>query len=195
MTDVICALAGAEAFEDGLECIADGIERAGSHAPQERLELGKDLLDRVEVGAVGREIEQPHPGIFEALADACDLVSGKIVDHHDAAGLHLWDQPFFEPLLEDFSGHRARDQHRGEDAVMLEACHEGLCHPVPMRGLTQQFLALPAPAMRPHHAGCRAGFIDEHKAREVETGLGCRPELTRQGNVRPVLLARKYRFF
>lgn len=67
---VVCAFGGLEAFEDGREGVADSVEGLRCGTAQECFDLGKDLLDRVEVGAVGRKVKQAHSGVFEALADA-----------------------------------------------------------------------------------------------------------------------------
>jgi hypothetical protein len=41
---------------DGMPVGGDG---SGCGGPEQRLELGEDLLDRVQVGRVGRQVEQP----------------------------------------------------------------------------------------------------------------------------------------
>lgn len=153
------------------------------------------MLDGVEVRAVRGKIEQPHPRILQTFADACNLVRREIVDDDDAADSHFWDQPFFEPLLEDLAVHRAWDQHWRKDAVMPETGYEGLGHPVAVGCLAEQLLAFLAPAMSAHHAGRRPGLIDEHETGKVEVRLRGRPQLASQGNIRPVLLRRKDRFF
>lgn len=58
-----------------------------------------------------------------------------------------------------------------------------------MGGLADEWLALVTPAMRAHHAGGRAGLIDEHQRLEVEPGLGHPPDRTRYRDVGPVLFA------
>ena len=78
MTDEVFVFARLELFEDGFECVADGIEAARVHLLEQAFDLGEDLLDRpfdfaqesVEVGAVGRQVEQVHACAFEAFADA-----------------------------------------------------------------------------------------------------------------------------
>ena len=50
-------------------------------------------------------------------------------------------------------------------------------------------------AKRACHRCVCAGFIDEHVARKVESGLANLPEITRQGHIRPILLRRIDRFF
>ena len=189
MAEIICALAGYELFEDGAECVANGIEGAWCHSPEQLFDFSEDLLDRIEVGAVGRKVEQSHACVLEAVADAGDLVGWQIVRDDDAAGRHFRDQVFNQPLAEDFAGHRRVDQHRRENAVMLQSRYEGGGHPVTMRCLAEERLAFMAPAMRSCHARGRAGLIDEHQRCEVEPGLRRLPDRTRYRDVGPVLLA------
>jgi hypothetical protein len=195
MADEVCVFAGFELFEDVFERIADGIEAAWVHLLEQALDLGEDLLDRIEVRAVGRQIQQVHSRAFEAFADTGNFVGGQVIDDDDATRHHFGDQALFKPLAEDHAGHRAWEQLRGEDAVMRQPCDKGGRHPVTVRGLGEELLALVAPAMAAGHRRVGAGFIDEHEVGKVETRLSSLPQLTRQGDVRPVLLRRKYRFF
>jgi hypothetical protein len=48
---------------------------------EEGLELGEGHLDGVEVGTVGRQLEQPDLGGFDGLSDTFDLVGEQLV--HD----------------------------------------------------------------------------------------------------------------
>jgi len=195
MSEVICAFGWRELFEDCFQCVADGVERPWCHPPEQGFDFGEHLLDGVEVRTVGRKIEQLHSGTLEALADTGDFMGWQIVDDDDAARLHLGNEAFFEPLLEDHAGHGTRQQLRGEDGVMGQAGQERRRHPVAMRRLADKFLALLAPTVRPRHCRIGAGFIDEYQRREVQVGLCSPPEGPRQRNVRPVLLRRKDRFF
>lgn len=44
-----------------------------------RLELGKGVFDRIEVGTVGRQIAEFGAAGFNGLPHACDLVGGQIL--------------------------------------------------------------------------------------------------------------------
>jgi hypothetical protein len=48
---------------------------------QERLELGNELLDWIEIRAVGRQIQQARSDASDRLLNARHLVSGKVVEH------------------------------------------------------------------------------------------------------------------
>ena len=195
MSDEVGVFVWLELFEDGFEGIADGIEAAWVHLFEQTFDLGEDLFDRVEVGAVGRQVDKVHPCAFEALADTGNLVSGQIIDNDNAARLHLGDQAFLQPLAEDHAVHRAWQQVRGEDAIMRQACDKGGCHPVAMWSLGEELSAFVTPAMAARHRGVGAGLIDKDQRTEVEARLGCCPELARQCDIRPVLLGREYGFF
>lgn len=163
--------------------------------PDEAFDLGEDLLDRIEVRAVRRQVEQVHARVFEAFLDARHLVSRQIVDDDDAVWPHFRDQAFLKPLPEDHPGHGAREQLRGQDAVMRQARDEGGCHPVTVRSLGEQLLTLWAPAMAARHRRVRAGLIDKHQRCEVELGLSRPPERACKRDVGAILLSREDRFF
>lgn len=195
MSEVVRAFVWAEHFEDGFEGVADGVEGARVHSPEEALELREDLLNRIEVGTVGREVQQVHACRLQALANAGHLMCGQIINDDDAARPHFRDQTFLEPLLEDCAGHRAREQLRGENAVMSQTGNEGGCHPMAVWYLGEELLALVAPTMAARHRGVRAGLVDEYQRCKVETGLRRLPEFAGQSDVRPILLSREDRFF
>ena len=58
----------------------------GGGLAQECLELGEELLDRVEVWRIGRQAEQPGAARLDGRAHACDLVRAEIVQDDDVAG-------------------------------------------------------------------------------------------------------------
>lgn len=64
----------------------EAVGGAFSSLPEERLELGEGFLDGVEVGAVGREVEQARPNCFDGSPDARALVAAEVVHDDDIAG-------------------------------------------------------------------------------------------------------------
>ena len=58
MANVALALAGAKQLQQRAHGAPQGFERAGLGFAQQALELGKALLDRVEVRAVRRQVPQ-----------------------------------------------------------------------------------------------------------------------------------------
>lgn len=108
---------------------------------------------------------------------------------------HLGDQRFFEPLLEQRVDHRTGQEHRREDSAMRGVRNEGLRHPMPARRLAIELFALAPLAVDSRHRRRRAGLVDEDQPGKVQARLSRSPQFTAQGNIRPVLLGRVYRFF
>ena len=76
--------------------------RLGEFA-QDVFELGEDLFDRIEIGAVGREKPKLGSGGFNRDFDGGALVSAEVVHDHDVAGAQRPDQFLFDviPRLDD----------------------------------------------------------------------------------------------
>ncbi len=53
--------------------------------PQQRLRLREHHLDRVQVGAVGRQEQQSYPGGLKGVANAGSLVDRQVVHDQDIA--------------------------------------------------------------------------------------------------------------
>jgi hypothetical protein len=97
-----------------------GIEQAADGRPefllgtdgglaQERLKLGEQLLDRVQIRAVRRQVEKRSAGRGKRLADAVDLVRGEMVEHDDVAGRERLRQGIARHRRVRFSSSRSRD--------------------------------------------------------------------------------------
>jgi hypothetical protein len=72
--EVVCAFRRGEAVEQLADGGANGIEVSGRGVAQQMLELGEDLLDRVEVGRVFGQEEQLGSGAADRLANGGSLV-------------------------------------------------------------------------------------------------------------------------
>src|SRR5690348_722195 len=153
------------------------------------LELGEGVFDGIEVGAVGRQIEQPCACRFDGLANACDLVGGQIVHDDDVAGTQGRCQHLLAPGSKDLAIHRPVEQHRGDEAVEGQAADEGDGLPVPVRDGGAAALALRGPAAQARHVGREPAFVDENQALWIELGLPLGPALTCGFYVGTVLFA------
>lgn len=83
--EVIFAFLWGDRFEDLADSIADGGDGSLSGLAQTMLELGKKLLDWVEVRRILGEEEQPGAGVSDGLAHGLSLVAAEIVDDDDIA--------------------------------------------------------------------------------------------------------------
>jgi len=64
----------------------------GSGLSQESLQLGEDLLDGVQVWAVGRQEDQVRAGFSDGLADGLSPVAAEVVHDHHIAGMERGDE-------------------------------------------------------------------------------------------------------
>lgn len=58
-----------------------------SAGPQQRLELGAGILDRLEVRAVGRQVQESAAELLDGIAHAHRLAGRPVVHDHDVTGL------------------------------------------------------------------------------------------------------------
>src|SRR5215471_19378710 len=69
-----------------------GLDGTGGDLSQESLELGEQLLDRIEVRRIGRQVAQLSAGGFDRFPYAGDLVARQVVENDDVAGLERRNQ-------------------------------------------------------------------------------------------------------
>lgn len=84
---------------------------AGCRGAQQRLELGKGALDRVEIRRVVRKVEQAHACALDCLANTGDLVCWEVVDDDDIGGRKLGHQYLLDISAEGVSVHGTIEDH------------------------------------------------------------------------------------
>ena len=189
------ALSGCETVNglgDGLPELVYGARGGFS---QGGLELGEGHLDGVEVGRIGRQIQQAGARVLNALAHALDLVRGQIVHDNDIAGLEFGRQDLFDIGEEGGAMHRAVEQHRRTQAAQAQTSGKGGRLPMAMRDGGPAALAAPGASSQTSHFGRRPGFVDKDQAGGIEIGLAVEPRQPAQGDVRPLLLGGVRGFF
>ena len=87
---------GSEEIDDAADGGPEAVDGSLGGLAQQRLELGEGVLDRIEVGLVGRQVEQAGAGRLDHLAHLRPLVAGQIVHDDDVA----WPQVRHEDLLD-----------------------------------------------------------------------------------------------
>src|SRR5215813_15025418 len=99
------------------------------------LELGKDLLDRVQVGRVFRQEKQLGAGRADQPANGLTSVTAKIIDDDDVAGTKCGEQHLVEIDLEALAVDRPLDQPWCLDPIMAQRRQEGRGVPAALRDL------------------------------------------------------------
>ena len=175
--------------------VPEAVDGALGRLAQERLQLGEGVLDRVEVGRVGREVEQARAGCLDQLSHPRPLVAGQVVHDHDVAGPQLGDEDPLDVGLEGVAVDRAVEDEGRHDPVLPQPGHEGGRLPVAVRDAGAQALASRRPPVASGHVGGGPGLVDEHQALGVEVELVLEPGLAPLQDVRAVLLGGVRRLF
>jgi hypothetical protein len=171
MLDVAQTFVWGEFFEDGADGSPSCLDCSWVLFAQQRFDLGEDLFDWVEVGAVGRQEDHPGTGGPDRLSNLDALVAAKIVEHDDVAGAQGWDEDFADIAKKALAVDRPVEDAGCDDPVVAQRRHQGERLPVAVRHLGNQSLAAGSPSPQPGHVRLDPGFVDEHKAFAVDQPL------------------------
>lgn len=168
---------------------------AGCRLPQMSLEFGEGQFNRVEIGAVRRQITDPHSQGRKDAGNGLYLMGGEVVEDERIALVQVRTEHLLKIDREDLRIHRAFHPEGGVDAFVAQGRQEGGTLPMPMREGTGATLPDRAATMNPGQFGVQARFIDKHQPADIPIGLWLVPKLPRRFNIRPILLGGARRFF
>ena len=157
--------------------------------------FGERQFDRIEIGAVGRQVADAHSTGREQTGDIGDFMGGEVVEDQRIPLAQLWTEHLLKISREDIRIDGPIDQKGGCDAVVAQGRNEGGTLPVAVRngaGATPPHGATPVVA---GHLGVQTRFIDKHQLADIPTRLLPAPKLPGGSNIRPVLLGGARRFF
>ena len=163
-----------------------------------RLEFGEGHFDGVEVGAVGREEEEPGAAGFEDGGGLWAFVAGEIVEDDHVATLQGWGELGFDPGFEDPTVDRSVDHPGRGQPIMTQRCDERLGAPMTKRRFHLQPLAPARPAAQARHLGRGAGLVDKDQPFRASLHPWLAvfgPHLPRTDNISAIDFARQQRFF
>ncbi len=162
------------------------------------LQLGEGHLDRVQVGRVFRQVEEPGASFSEGVFGTLAVVDAEIVEDYDVARRECRGELGLDVDFERRPVHGAFDDPGRRELPAAQARNERLCTPLSERRRCLQALSAERPAAQAAHVGLHRGFIDEHQT----AGLSLHGGLAVMLPVRPggfhisaFLLRRQQRFF
>ena len=100
MSDVVGKVAALESIEQLTAGIPKAFHCSLFGFADERFQFAEGLFDRIEVGTVGREIEQMRARRLDSGPHRRTLVARKIVHHHDVTGLECGHEHLVDIGLE-----------------------------------------------------------------------------------------------
>jgi len=135
--------------------------------------LGKELLDRVEIGRVFGQEDQPGTGAAQSMTHGFGLMRAEIVHDHEVAPGQGRDEHLFDVDEKAFAVDRPVEQPRCLDPVTAQRGEEGHRIPMAERCDARQAGAAWRPAPQRRHVRLGPGFVDE----DQPGGIDARPEL------------------
>jgi hypothetical protein len=109
-------------------------------------ELGEELLDRIEVGAVGRQEEEVGAGGADGAASGLSLVAAEIVEDDDVALGEGGSEDLLDIEGEELAVDRAIDDPGRIDAIAAQGGEEGEGLPMAVRQAGLETLPARSPA-------------------------------------------------
>ena len=173
----------------------DLLEATGVCLSQECLELGERLLDRVQVGTVGRQIEQLGTRRPDRSPYGRGLMAAEIVHHHDVAWPQGWDQELHHPGEETLGVDGAIQDARRGDAITSQPGHEGECLALAVGHFGDQALTSGAATVHAGHVRLRPGLVNEDQTGRTNLALPLLPLPPPPRDISAVLLAGAQAFF
>ena len=186
---------GREGIEQGTDAPPRCFDGSFCGFPEQVFQLGEDLLDRIEVWAVGRQEQQARASGPDYVPDSGLLVAGQVVEDDDVAGRERGAELLFDPLGEAVAIDRLIEDEGCVDPVAAQGGDEGHRLPVAIGHFCVKPLTVGRPTPQRCHVGLGPGLIDEHETCRIRSPLILLPLLPSSGDLRPQLLCGKNAFF
>ena len=158
-------------------------------------ELGEELLDRVQIGRVFRQVEEPGAGCPNDAAHGIGLVRTEIVHDHDVALSQGRNQDLLDVEKEGFAVDRPVDQPGRRNAIVAQSGEKGHGLPAAVRHFGLDPLATRRPAPQRRHVGFCPGLVDEHQAGGIDPLSILGPLCPPTGDIGTILLGGNQRLF
>ena len=195
MADVVRTLVGQEEGERGGHQVAHLLKGAWTRRAQERLQLGKRHLDRIEVGTVRRQESQQGAGLFDREPDLGMFVRSEIVDHDDIPGPQGRHEDLLDIGAEGEAVDRPIEDRRRGQGCRTQGGHDRVGLPMAARRVIANAGPAQAAGVATKQIRGHARFVDEDVlARIAERQRGA-PLPSRRGDIRPTLFVGVYGFF
>ena len=195
MPEVVGTFGGGEGLESVANSGPQAGDRPGRGSPQAGFEFGKDLLNGIEVGTVGGQIEQARSDSLNRLPHPCDFMTGQIVHDDAVARLQGGRQDLFD------IGHTARaidrpiQDRRGGEGVGAQSGNEGGRFPVSVGDFSDEARPAPTPTIAAGQIRPHGRLIQKDQGVPIEGGRLGVPALSGRYDIRPLLCCGVQDFF
>ena len=169
--------------------------RTPPRCAEERFQFREPEFDRIQVGAIWRQVPELRARRLDPRADALDVMGGQVIHHDDVADVERRDEDLVKVGEKAVPVHRPIEQPGRGQAGDPQRPHERAGLPVMMRRVIVHARAAPAPAVAPEEVRRDATFIEKREAGGVNRRGDASPVGPRGGDVGAILFGRAHRFF
>ena len=149
------------------DCAKEFVLRVEGERSKASLHVRPEALDRVELRAVGREVDREAPRIEDRLADNEHLVDVEVVHDDDVAGIDPWPETFLHEAKKGRPVHGGLARH--DLRLLAEADGADERDRLPRTEWPRAGDAMTAQraTVLTAHPGFDEGFVDEDEAAQV----------------------------
>ena len=174
---------------------ADSILCPGGGFSKQVFELGKNLLDGVQIGRVFWQQQEFGTRLADCPTDGMSLMAAEVVHDDDVVRQQGGNQDLLDIDPKPLTVDRAIEKPGRFDAVVTQGSHEGHGIPMSERSLGHQPFALRRPASQRRHVGLGPGLVNENQTGGINLPLIALPLRTSARDVGSGLLAGVQCFF
>jgi hypothetical protein len=138
-----------------------GIKGPGADPPQVSFEFGEGHFDRIEIGAVGRQKQEPAASLAQCFGGALALVCGQVVEDDDGSGIKRRGQLRLDVGVEGGTIHRPFDHPRRDQGVLRQPGDKGLRAPFAKRCRAIEPLTDRGPSAQPREVGLDRRLVNK----------------------------------
>ena len=196
--EIIPAFLWLEEAADIADGAPQGVISSGLGLSQEGLELGECHFDRIEIGGVFRQEQEPGAALSQSLCRTRAFMDVQIVQDDDIATPEAWRELRADIGIESGAIHGPLDDPGGNKLIAAQAGDERLCSPLAEGGIGHEPLSLRAAPAQGCHVGLYARLIDEDQSRWLAAHEGLAtvaPCPAGRFDVSAFFLRRQQRFF
>ena len=195
MLKVVAALGRFEARQTRADGGPQHLARTTARLPQDRFQLRKRVLDRIQIGTVFREKPEAGAGVFDRVADGQALVARQVVHDDDVAGGERRHQDLLDVREEACAINRAIKDGRGGEARHAQRREKRRRVPAPIGRVVGHPRPVQPATIAANQIRPDATFIEKDEAGGIEGGRRRVPGDPGEDDVSAIVFRRAYRFF
>jgi len=195
MTEIVSTLGGGKEGQTRADGVPEFLHGAPTRGAEQRFQLREPQLNRIQIGAVGRQVPKLRARRLDPLAHALDVMGTQVVHHDDVVGPERGDEDLIEVGEKTVPVHRPIEQSRRSQASHPQRRDERAGLPVLMRRVVVDAGATATAAVAPQHVRRDAAFIEKHEPGGVNRRGDAVPVRPGRDDVGAIPLGRAHRCF